>query len=242
MAKDGRLKRTTLPSGRNDWNDEDVYALAGFNPKTQVNVIYARTEPLDRDSVVHKGDYGVISAETRLEQQKERLQDYCKARGIQVDVVIGEVRRVNRVRYVNGVPTPGWNALMGLLLDRRVRTLIIESRDRISVGASWEMLEWMLKSVCGIEVIVVNKTLVTTESREESKYWIADMLQVHKAMTGELKDKRLLEQFVGGPDLGVSLQAVKRLDEKLREKLAAERAGRVPRAKRQPVDLDEIFA
>lgn len=235
MARDGKIRRTYTSSGRAVWNDQDVYSLAGFDPKAQVTVVYARTEPLGRNTV---------SAEDRLEQQKQRLLMYCGVRDIQVDVVIGEVRRVNRIRHQDGVPCSGFNALMGLIGQRRVKTLVIESRDRISVGSSWEMFEWVMKSLCGVEVLVVNQTVVTTESREESKFWIADMLQVHKIMVGEIKDKYTIEQFMGGPDVGMARDAVKRLDQRLREKKAEARAANPhqPKPKKTPVDLDELFS
>jgi predicted site-specific integrase-resolvase len=234
MAKDGKLKRTKLPSGRTDWDDHEVYSVVGLNPKDQVNVVYCRTEPTDSRS---------STTESRLAEQKDRVLKFCEKRGIQVDVVIEEVRKVNRVRNSQGDPAAGWAALLGLLAERRVKTLILESRDRLNVGSSWEMMEWFFQQVLGTEIFVINQTVLTTESREEAKYWVADALQVYKVSVGEIRDKHLIAQFVGGPDAGMARTAVKRLDQKLREKRAEARLAnpKVPKPKKEPIDLDDLF-
>jgi predicted site-specific integrase-resolvase len=232
MARDGRIRKFVNPRGRTEWNDQDVYTLAGMDPAAQMNVVYARTEPIPGGTTE--------SAEKRLETQKQRVLAMCEARKIPVDMVIGEVRKVNRLHDGRG-PAVGFNALMGLLQEKRVKTLIIESRDRISVGASWEMMEWFMKSMCGCEVLVLNKYHVTTESREESKLWIADMLQVHKVMIGEMRDAKIVKQFLGGPDVKTIDSVTKKLDKRLREAKRAERDLGKPGIKKKIVDLDEVF-
>lgn len=234
MARDGRLKKFINNRGRSEWNDHDVLTLAGMDPNGQMTVVYARTEPLEAGTTAE-------SAETRLQEQKQRLLNQCDARNIRVDLVIGEVRRVNRIRGMKMEPAAGFNALMGLLVDKKVGRLVIESRDRISVGASWEMFEWIMKSFCGCEIVVANPFLVTTESVEESKFWIADMLQIHKIMTGQLKDKKLIQQFTGGPDVKTMDFLNKRLDKKMREAKKVEREAGPGGRKKQIVDLDEVF-
>lgn len=233
MVKDGRLRAFINPGGRTEWNDQDVYTLAGMDPAAQLNVVYARTEPIPGGTTE--------SAEKRLETQKQRLLSMCEARKIPVDMVIGEVRRVNQIRDPHRDPARGFNALMALLQERRVKTLIIESRDRISVGASWEMIEWIIKSMCGCEIIIMNKFHVTMESREESKLWIADMLQVHKIMVGEMKDPKTIKQFLGGPDIRTVKSVTQAMDKKLREAKRVERDQGKPGLKKKIVDLDDVF-
>jgi predicted site-specific integrase-resolvase len=233
LNKQGKLRMVKGANGRIEWDEHDIYSIAGLDPAGQINVVYARTESLGGSS---------RPAEERLEEQKARLLQYCQSYGVRVDLVIGEVRRANRIRYKDGSPAGGFSALMGLISERRIRTLIIESRDRICVGSSWEMFEWILKSICGIDIIVLNKVHVTKESREESKFWIADMLQIHKAMVGEIKDKQVLQQFWGGPDVKLAKNAVRKLDEALRQRKRLEHAtGQEVRVKKQPVDLDDLF-
>ena len=233
MARDGRLRKFVNPRGRTEWNDQDVYTLAGMDPAAQMNVVYCRTEPIPGGTTE--------SAEKRLETQKQRLLAMCEARQIPVDMVIAEVRRVNQIRDPHRDPARGFNALMGLLQEKRIKTLIIESRDRISVGSSWEMMEWFIKSLCGCEVLVLNKYHVTTESREESKLWIADMLQIHKIMVGEMKDQKVIRNFLGGPDPRTVTSVTKALDKKLREAKRVERDKGRPGIKKKIVDLDEVF-
>lgn len=233
MARDGRLRKEVVHGNRTEWNDQDVLTLAGMDPEAQLTVVYARTEPLETNTAE--------SAESRLEEQKKRLLKYCDARDISVDMVIGEVRRVNRIRDMGNNPAAGFNALMALLADRRIGRLVIESRDRISVGASWEMFEWIFKSYCGCEILVVNPFIFTTESREESKYWIADMLKIHKIATGEIRDKKLKQQFVGGPDVKTMDFLTKRLDRKLREAKKVARDQGAPGRKKRIVDLEDVF-
>lgn len=233
LHKEGKLRMVKGVSGRIDWDSTDIFRLAGLETKSQINVIYARTEPLGPSQA---------SAEDRLEQQKARLIRYCQNYGVQVDLVIGEIRRVNRVRAVDGKPAGGFSALMGLIAERKIRNLVIESRDRLNVGGSWEMFEWIMKSICGINVVVANQHVVTTESREESKFWIADMLQIHKIMVGEIKDKTIIQNFIGGPDAKLAKAAVRKVDETMRQKKRIERAtGQERKIKKQHVDLDELF-
>jgi hypothetical protein len=111
------------------------------------------------------------------------------------------------------------------------------------VGSSWEMFESILKVLCGVDVIVVNTTVVTSEARQESKQWLTDMLTIHKTLVGEIKDKKTLSMFWGGPDYAIARRNVKKIDEKDRERRRVERAQRRVgvQKSREPIDLDDVF-
>lgn len=234
MAADGRLRQVKSPAGKIEWNDHDVLTLAGFDPAGQLNVIYARVDPRRVTTE---------SAEARLEAQKERLMRYCQAEGIKVDLVLGEARRVNRLLDGENDPYPNFNTMMGLLAEKRIGKLIIDTPDRVMVGSSWAMFEFLVKSICGCEVVVLNKQLVTTESKEESKLWLQDMLTLHKALTGEIKDKELVRSFAAGVDKKITTRLVQAYEKKERNKRRSERDGAARQGKgyKKPIDLTDVF-
>jgi predicted site-specific integrase-resolvase len=238
MAREGKIRREQNMQGRTEWNEQDVLQLAGMDPEKRLTVVYARTEP-----IADVAGMRVESAEKRLEQQKQRVLEYCQKAGIPVDMVIGEVRRVNRVRNMIGDPPLGFSALMGLMAEKRVARLIVESRDRLVIGAPWEMFTWFVKVLTGTEVEVINKTVVTRESRIESKEWLMDAMLLYKVLCGEIKDKNVVEQFWGGPDIKLAKAAVKRLRKKERESVKTEWDSRELKKRRSKkiVDLDEVF-
>lgn len=228
---EGRLKKILNKAGRVDWDERDVRELAGFGKDPALTVVYARTAPVN---ITNMKD----TAETRLEHQKARLMQYCEGHGIQVDIVIGEVRNVNRMRMKPDDVSSGLTALMALLAERKIGKLIIESRDRLMVGSSWELFEWFIKEICNCTIVVVNEHILTNDSKIESKEWLTDMLQMHKIITGEIKDKKLLQQYVGGPDLKTIRSMSIKLDKKMRE---AKKKARAEGLKKKIVDLDDIF-
>jgi len=234
MAQAGRIRRTKGPSGRTEWNDQDVLQAAGFDPEVQLNVLYARVDP---------GRITTESAEVRLENQKERLLRYCQKEGIRVDLILGDARKVNRLLDRKGQPAAGLNTLMGLLAEKRVGKLIIDTCDRLVVGASWAMFELLVSSICGCEVVVLNRQLVTTESREESKSWLQDMLAMHKVLTGEVKDLAMEREFVGGFDQKMTLHQVQTYEKKERIRRRNERDGtaKVGKGYSKHLDLSDVF-
>lgn len=227
----GELRKSKLPDGRVNWDEGDLRRMAGHRVDRQFVVAYARVDPrLD-----HR-QFG--TTEHRLQEQKDRLTAYCKQREFPADVVIGEARPVNRVRTYDGVIFSGFSALTGLIAQGRVSKLVIDSIDRINVGGSWEMFLRWLPLFGGTEVVVLNTTHATKEIREESKYWMADLLQQHKAHVGEIRDEAILRQYMGGYDLGITPAKVRKAERMVdAERNRARKAIRLP----QPVDLSEVF-
>lgn len=221
-----------LVAGKIDWDDADLRRLAGLPPGPRYTVLYCRTEPAK----------GLENAEVRLAVQKQRLIDYCVAKGWEPDVVIGEVRRVNRVRNVNNTDSNGLNILFQMIADKQVERLVLETRDRLIVGPSWELFQRLL-NLQGTDVHVINQVWPTTESREESINWMTDILAVHKVLAGEIHDKVLAAQFMGGLDLGTAQKQVRALHNRINARDAEvrrrEKAGH--RRVRDPVDLAELF-
>lgn len=226
----GILRKETV-RGRAVWNREDVQRLAGFDPETQLTVVYARTAP------VRTGDDAV----TRLEAQVGRLISFCDSRGWQPDLVIKEVRHVNRLEDIHGSGN-GAAALFGLVAKRRLRRLVIETPDRLMVGSSWDLLRTLL-AFQGTELVIVNRVAVTTESRAESYAWLQDMAIMHKVLVGEIRDKKIESAFFQGQDKAtaahVTEAVVRAAAKREREARLAERVGH--QVSRAPLDLDELF-
>lgn len=234
MARAGLIRKVKSAAGRTEWNDHDVLTAAGFDPAGQLNVLYARVDP---------GRITTESAEVRLENQKERLLRYCQREGIRADLILGDARKVNRLMDRKGNASVGFNTLMGLLSEKRVGRLIIDTPDRLVVGTSWAMFELFITSICGCEIVVLNRQLVTTESKEESKSWLQDMLTMHKVLTGEVKDPALEREFACGLDQKMTIHQVQEYEKRERTRRRNERDGtaKVGKGYSRPIDLSDVF-
>lgn len=234
MFNRGLLRKTFIHRNKIDWNEDDVNRAAGYDPRTRYTVIYARTQPIAGNNV--KGR----TARERLEEQKLRVTEYCNSMGWSPDLIIGEVRRLNRMVNEDGT-TESVSTLFQMVAEKRIGRLVIETPDRLMIGTSWALFRAMLQAQ-GTEVHIVNQVHSTTESRDESKGWLEDMLLMHKVLMGEVRDEAIKDAFTRGVDEGAH-NASKRLaaliDAEEREQRRAARAG--VRRERHPVDLDEVF-
>jgi hypothetical protein len=243
------LSRTTK-DGDTEWVDEDVIRWKILKDEgvhldweknhgwaRQYDVLYCRTEPVD--------EYG--SAAERARAQKARMLRYCEGREINVDVVLTEVRPVCRHHvYYNtdsDVKPTAMYSLLGLLGHNKVRTLIVETRDRLVAIDSWPWFEIFLRNLCGVKDIhVANTTWPTEEQRMEAKGWMTDALTFYKVMSGDVSDQGVLDTFMKGYDPKATFKAMARVEAMIlkNEKEARKRARQAraggPRPKKEPID------
>lgn len=232
-----------------DWFDEDVvrYKILSDYGVTKdwtlgrkYDILYCRTEPNISD---------LPPASVRVDEQKERMLTWIQGRGMDVDLVIKEVRPVMRYREYgrtdnSEIDPSGLQTLLGMLSARKVRTLYIESRDRFNIGSSWFLIEDLCKTgKC--EIVVMNSVFPTDEMRAEAKGWMTDVLMYYKMMNGELKDQAIIDTFMKGFDSKLTFKMMYKVDAKLTQVVKNKRIKRkmwekLP-AKMRILDLDDCW-
>jgi len=232
-----------------EWLDDDVIrvkvlldygVINDWTPGQKMDVLYCRTEP---------GIEGLSPASKRVDEQKERMLNWILGREMQVDLVLKETRPVMRYRELginlNDENNPSaFQCLMGLLSRRKVRTLYIESRDRISIGSSWYIIEDLCK-IGKCEIIVMNSIWPTDEMRAEAFGWMQDMLLWYKMMTGEVKTQSVIDTYMKGFDPRQTLKYINKIDAKYSQVQKAKRLKvkkwmKLP-AKQRVLDLDDCW-
>lgn len=231
-----------------DWVEDDVIRAKIFMDygvldhwvyAARYNVLYCRAEP-------HVD--GLDSAIQRVAQQKERMMTWIQGREHEVDLVIKEVRPVMRYRDMaatSGEANPtGLQALLGLINQRRIKTLFIESRDRICIGAPWFLMEDLLK-LAKTEVVVMNSVWPTKEMRQESFAWMQDILLVHKVLAGDIDNQSIYNTFMKGFDPRPTARIVHKIDAKMAQvsktkKLRKNAWQKLP-TKQRILDLEECW-
>lgn len=122
-VKSGKLKTEQTPSG--------TILVIGENRIDEKTVIYAR----------------VSSSENKenLERQAERIQQYCAAKGWQINTIIKEVG--------SGL-NDGRKQLEKILLDKTITRIVVEHKDRLArFGLNY--IDKLL-SLDGREIVVIN--------------------------------------------------------------------------------------
>lgn len=248
LARQGFLRPgwACYDGGGNDWFADDVLRYQTIKDygvtkdwvwAPRYKVLYCRAEP-------HVQDLG--PAIQRLEAQKDRMLTWIHGRGMECDLVIKEVRPLYRYRdpSFDDTDTSGWQALLGLLSERRVATLYIESRDRLSVGPAWNIIEMLVKTgKC--EIVVMNNTWPTEEMKAEAKLWMTDVLLLYKVLAGEIRKQSVVDTFIKGFDPIATMKLVHKVDAKLAQVRKTKNYRntqwmRIP-AKARVMDLDDCF-
>jgi len=230
-----------------DWLDEDINrmklildygVLKDFKHGQKYNVLYCRSEP---------NVEGLAPATQRVEEQRDRMLKWMLGRGYEADLVIRDVRPVMRYRTVATTvhedEPVSFQALLGLISSRKVRTLYIESIDRFQIGG-WMMVEDLAK-MCGAEIVVMNRIYPTEEMKAEAKYWMADLLTYYKVMSGELRSQNITDMFLKGYDPKLTVRMVQRVAAKMAQvvktkRLRSKKWLTVP-YDRRIVDLEECW-
>lgn len=230
--QDQGLVKCTKVRNRADWDEASLRTHLGLDTVPARTVIYARVEPTE----------GLAPPAQRLAEQKERLLVWAEAKGIKIDLVLGESRRSNHFYHTGHDSSACLATLIQMIVERQLTKLIIESRDRLVVGVSWEFFH-LLCQRHGVEVLVVNSIWPTAEFRAESKNWLTDALTLYKIMNGEISDKTMLENFMAGVDLHLGKKTLRAIEQ--REAGAKKESDRIKkhgyRSQRKPIDLDEVF-
>ena len=148
-AKDGILKRTKLPSGAYDWDEDSVYQILNKDVKRK-NYIYARVSTYKQ-----KND---------LDNQIEMLKSWMFNSGLKLDGIYADV--------ASGISFEKRKELFQLLdeiLKHKVERVVIAYKDRLS-RVGFELFSHLFGQF-GTEIVVVseigNKKLDSEEVFEE---------------------------------------------------------------------------
>jgi predicted site-specific integrase-resolvase len=149
LVRQGRIRTAETPSGRYEYNEEDVLKYAG-KKRENLKVIYARVSTQKQ-----KPD---------LENQVARLESFCAASGHKIDRVFQDV-----AGGINFDKRKSFSDLLDLVLDYKIQTVFITCKDRLSRAGFGFFRHLFEKFGCRIEVIneAGNEKLDSEEIFEE---------------------------------------------------------------------------
>lgn len=133
LVKNNSIRVTVKPNKQYEYNAEDIYKYLG-KKRRNLNLVYTRVSTSKQ-----KND---------LRRQIERLEDFCSARGIQIDEVFSDVASginfKNRKRFFE---------LLKLVINGQVEKVFITYKDRLS-RVGFDLFKYLFLHF-GTEIVVV---------------------------------------------------------------------------------------
>lgn len=165
-VQQGKLRASLDERGRLVYWEDDVYKMIGRKVlRSNWSVLYVR---VPSRSAEHR---------RQMKEQIEILTEHALKRGHAVDKIYEDYCPATEWSYAE---RPGiWN-LMKDVLDKKILTVFVESRDRIAT-LGWEMLPFIFKHY-SVETIVMNKGLPRKIHAEELSNDIAHLIQESAAI------------------------------------------------------------
>jgi len=147
-VKEGKIRVKQLHNGRYDYNEEDVWKLAGKSKDERYNIIYARVSTRTQKS--------------SLENQVKICEEFCNANGLVVHKIIKDIG--SGIDLEN---RKGFMQLFDLIKGVKVANVIITYKDRLS-RIGFEFLRKIFDSY-GTKIIVVNESKYDDEILAEKE-------------------------------------------------------------------------
>jgi len=168
--KTGKMEFIKSETGRNFVSQETYNRFMGIEEKKIENVvIYCRV-----NSSENKGN---------LETQKNRMIDYCNARGYKVGQVISEIGSgINDERP----------KLIKLLKDNDYTKIVVEHKDRLT-RSGFNYIETLV-NVLGKEIEVVNN--VESEEEDLIQDFVSIITSYCSRIYGKRRSKRVTEKLI----------------------------------------------
>lgn len=141
-VKTGKIRFTKINNCRYDYNDEDVYRLAGKSIENRKVVTYSRVS--------------LSKQKSDLESQTKRLYDFAISNGYVLDHQYSDVKS-----GMNFNDRKDFNRLMTEILDNKIDTIIIENKDRLC-RFGFDMFENLCKCF--------NTKIIVTSNVEDKTY------------------------------------------------------------------------
>jgi len=148
-VKQGKIRVKQLHNGRYDYNEEDVWKLAGRTKnEPRMNIIYCRVS-----SRKQKND---------LENQIKFCENYCMNSGIKVDKIIKDIGSGIDIENRNG-----FIQLFELVKEFKVDKVIIMYKDRLT-RIGFDFIRKVFESY-GTKIIIINESKYDDEQLAEKE-------------------------------------------------------------------------
>lgn len=143
-VKTGKLRVTQISEHRYNYNDDDVFKLAGLTEERKA-VIYARVS--------------TAKQQKDLENQISTIRQYANSIGYKIDKVYSDIASgmsYDRVEF---------KSLLSDVLSFKIKTIVISNKDRFS-RISFNMWKELFESY-NCNIIVMNDDIDSSESAEK---------------------------------------------------------------------------
>lgn len=145
-AKQGKIKVKEKPAPNLViYDDDSVYALRGEKAPEKLTISYSRVQKEKNRDL--------------LRQQTNRIFEACVLRGIQID------KQFQEVGSALVGDRPQLNRILDLVLQRKIGTIVVESKDRLS-RFGFEVIE-KICALCGAKIVVLSEKLSNTAYERE---------------------------------------------------------------------------
>ena len=140
-VKTGKLRVTQISEHRYNYNDDDVFKLAGLTEERKA-VIYARVS--------------TAKQQKDLENQISTIRQYANSIGYKIDKVYSDIG--SGMSYDRGE----FKSLLSDVLSFKIKTIVISNKDRFS-RISFNMWKELFESY-NCNIIVMNDDIDSSES------------------------------------------------------------------------------
>jgi len=169
------IKYTVLPNGHRRFSDIDLDQFINSGTKKlevkRKNILYCRVS--------------TALQKENLERQKQRLQDFCASKGIQIDLVLEDIAsgmNFNRINFLK---------LIQLILTDQVENIIIEYKDRL-LRFGFELIKHMC-TYMNTNIIILNESETLDYRKEITNDLIAIIHHFSMKLYGSRRGKQKLE-------------------------------------------------
>ena len=143
-VKTGKLRVTQISEHRYNYNDDDVFKLAGLTEERKA-VIYARVS--------------TVKQQKDLENQISTIRQYANSIGYKIDKVYSDI--ASGMSY----DRDEFKSLLSDVLSFKIKTIVISNKDRFS-RISFNMWKELFESY-NCNIIVMNDDIDSSESAEK---------------------------------------------------------------------------
>ena len=169
-VKSGKIRGTLLPNGTYNYNEDDVYKIAGIESNRK-NVIYARVSTYKQ-----KND---------LENQIKTVENYMNSKGIGVNKIYKDIKSGMTL------DRKGFMELLKDVQENQIDTVYILYKDRLA-RLSYELVT-NLFSMNNSRIVIINDA---PKSDEEELY--EDFMQIIHSFSMKMYSKRRLAKKILG--------------------------------------------
>ena len=146
-VKQNKITYTKINNQHYIYNADDVYKLIGIKKEKydRINISYSR---ISNQSKINE-----------LEDQSQRIYEYCINKGIQLD------KQFDDVKSGMNFNRNGLNEIIQLVIKGKIELLIIENKDRL-VRFGYELIENLFKYY-GTKIIVISDVIQNKSYEQE---------------------------------------------------------------------------